>query len=280
LIDTPGHVDFQYEVSRSLQAVEGAILLVDATQGVQAQTIANLYLALEQDLEIIPVINKIDLPAADVDSVTSELRHLLGEKDMQPLMISAKTGQGVEAVLDAIVARVPAAVRSHDLPLRALVFDSLYDDYKGVVAYIRVVEGAAAAGDMVHFLGTQVSDRAVEVGTFLPDMKPVSMLAAGEIGYIATGLKDIQRVRVGDTVALLDTKMKVAPLPGFTIPQPKVFSGFYPTEGSDFPLLREALAELQLSDASLAVVPERNEALGQGFRLLACSIVLHILQEK
>lgn len=266
LIDTPGHVDFQYEVSRSLQAVEGAILLVDATQGVQAQTIANLYLALEQDLTIIPVINKIDLPAAHVTEVMKELESLLGKDQFEPLLISAKTGQGVAEVLDAIIARVPAAATVSDRPLRALVFDSVYDDYKGVVAFVRVEEGKVKRGDHIVFLSGGVSDRAVEVGTFHPQLKTTEELQAGDIGYIATGLKEIQQARVGDTITLLPQKGVAKPLPGFRIPQPKVFSGLYPVNGDDFPLLRQALAELQLNDASLSAVSERNEALGQGFR--------------
>ncbi len=280
LIDTPGHVDFQYEVSRSLQAVEGAILLVDATQGVQAQTIANLYLALEQNLEIIPVINKIDLPAADVPKVTHELERLIGGTP-DIITISAKTGQGVEAVLDAIGERVPTAKVERDKPLRALIFDSTYDDYKGVVAYVRVVEGAVRTRDEIVFLGTGASDRVVETGTFAPGFNPREKLQAGEIGYIATGLKDVRQARVGDTISLTKTRQHVHPLAGFLIPQPKVFAGIYPTSGDAFPDLREAISQLQLNDASLSAQPERSVALGQGFRCGFLGMLhLEIIQER
>jgi GTP-binding protein LepA len=280
LIDTPGHVDFQYEVSRSLQSVEGALLLVDATQGVQAQTIANLYLALEQDLTVIPIINKIDLPAANVAKVTAEINHLLG-KDTDVLQISAKTGQGVEAVLDAIIEQVPAAEQKIDVPLRALIFDSVYDEYKGVVAYVRVEEGSIKAGDALSFLGTDVSDRAVEVGTFAPEFSAAKSLSAGEIGYIATGLKEIRQARVGDTITLASTKAIAKPLAGFKIPQPKVFAGLYPESGDGFPQLREAIMKLQLNDSSLTAQQERSEALGQGFRCGFLGMLhLEIIQER
>lgn len=277
LIDTPGHVDFQYEVSRSLQSVEGAILLVDATQGVQAQTIANLYLAINHNLTIIPVINKIDLPAANVQKVTSEIQHLLGT-DIQPLAISAKTGMGVEAILDEVVKLVPIASTEKEKPLRALIFDSVYDEYKGVVAYVRVVEGSIKSGDSIIFLGTQVQDRAVEVGTFAPEFRASQTISAGEIGYIATGLKEIRQARVGDTIA---TRSNTEALAGFTIPQPKVFAGLYPESGNDFPQLREAIAKLQLSDSSLTAQQERSEALGQGFRCGFLGMLhLEIIQER
>lgn len=281
LIDTPGHVDFQYEVSRSLQAVEGAILLVDATQGVQAQTIANLYLALEQNLEIIPVINKIDLPAANVPKVTQEIKHLLGGSVPDILAISAKTGEGVAKVLDAITERVPAAALESDLPLRALIFDSTYDDYKGVVAYVRIVEGRVAARDDIVFIGTGAGDQVVETGTFAPAFFARAQLQAGEIGYIATGLKDVRQARVGDTITLSKTRQSVEALPGFHIPQPKVFAGIYPAGGDDFPRLREAVAQLQLNDASLTAQPERSSALGQGFRCGFLGMLhLEIIQER
>ena len=281
LIDTPGHVDFQYEVSRSLQAVEGAVLLVDATQGVQAQTIANLYLALEQNLEIIPVINKIDLPAADVPKVTREIKQLLGGAATDLIAISAKTGAGVDQVLDAIVARVPAAAMPVDRPLRALVFDSTYDDYKGVVAYVRIVEGSVSVRDEISFLGTNTSDHVVETGTFAPGLRPRAQLTAGEIGYIATGLKDVRQARVGDTISQPKTKQVVKPLAGFLIPQPKVFAGIYPTGGDEFPQLREAIAQLQLNDASLTAQQERSSALGQGFRCGFLGMLhLEIIQER
>ncbi|MDA1169200.1 MAG: translation elongation factor 4 [bacterium] len=290
LIDTPGHVDFQYEVSRSLKAVEGAILLVDATQGVQAQTVSNLYFALEQNLEIIPVINKIDLPAADVEGVSQEIINLLGSKKEDILHISAKTGQGVLEVLDAVCEKVPAAA-SLPLPegelegvgagLRALIFDSVYDDYKGVVAYVRVMEGSVTQGDSITFLGTDVDDRVVEVGVFKPQFLSRERIGAGEIGYIATGLKNIRQARVGDTITKTVEKQNVQQLPGFAIPQPKVFAGLYPVDGSDFPVLREAMGRLQLNDSSLTAHMERSHALGQGFRCGFLGMLhLEIVQER
>ncbi len=281
LIDTPGHVDFQYEVSRSLQAVEGAILLVDASQGVQAQTLANLYLAVEQGLEIIPVLNKIDLPAADVPKVIEEILKILGGSADDILQISAKTGEGVEAVLDAVAARIMPAKQPQADPLRALIFDSFYDDYKGVVAYVRVFEGAIKARDEIAFLGTNVTDRAVEVGTFAPGWQPADQLRAGEIGYIATGLKEVRNARVGDTITLGTVKAKVEALSGFSIPQPKVYAGIFPRQGDDLALLREAMDQLVLNDASLQVAEERNEALGQGFRCGFLGMLhLEIIQER
>jgi len=280
LIDTPGHVDFQYEVSRSLQAVEGAILLVDATQGVQAQTVSNLYLALEQNLEIIPVINKVDLPAADVPRVKQEIVNLLGVKEGEIMSISAKTGEGVKELLDEIVRRIPPA-KPNTPPLRALIFDSVYDDYKGVVAYVRVVDGAVELADNITFMGTDIGDRVVEVGVFKPKFSATGMLRSGEIGYIATGLKDIRQARVGDTITLTVDKKTAVPLGGFKIPQPKVFAGIYPVSGNDFPQLREAMAKLQLNDASLSARIERSHALGQGFRCGFLGMLhLEIIQER
>lgn len=282
LIDTPGHVDFQYEVSRSLKAVEGAILLVDATQGVQAQTVSNVYFALEQNLEIIPVINKIDLPAADVEGVTKEIVNLLGVDPKDILHISAKTGKGVIELLDRVCEKVPPAkteVKDHSL--RALIFDSVYDDYKGVVAYVRVVEGEIKQGESITFLGTDVDDRVVEVGVFKPQFTARKSLSAGEIGYIATGLKDIRQARVGDTMTKTDQKHLVRPLPGYAIPQPKVFAGLYPVDGSQFHVLREAMAKLELNDASISVHMERSHALGQGFRCGFLGMLhLEIIQER
>lgn len=288
LIDTPGHVDFQYEVSRSLQAVEGAILLVDATQGVQAQTLANLYLALEQNLTVIPVVNKIDLPAANVAGTVAELVKLLGVEEKDVLKISAKTGSGVKELLDEVVKNIPSPQSPHPQPLslykergaalRALIFDSIYDDYKGVVAYVRMVEGEVKRGDTVRFLGTGASDKAVEVGVFRPKLEATEKLSAGEIGYIATGLKNIREARVGDTIAR-DAKAEL--LAGFKIPQPKVFAGVYPARGDDFHLLREAMAKLQLNDASLSAQQERSQALGQGFRCGFLGMLhLEIVQER
>ena len=282
LIDTPGHVDFQYEVSRSLKAVEGAILLVDATQGVQAQTVSNVYFALEQNLEIIPVINKIDLPAADVGGVTKEIVNLLGVDPKDILHISAKTGKGVLELLDRVCEKVPPAkTEIKDKNLRALIFDSVYDDYKGVVAYVRVVEGEIKQGESITFLGTNVDDRVVEVGVFKPQFTATKSLSAGEIGYIATGLKDIRQARVGDTMTKTDQKHLVQPLPGYAIPQPKVFAGLYPVDGSQFHVLREAMSKLELNDASISVHMERSHALGQGFRCGFLGMLhLEIIQER
>src|SRR3989338_6485668 len=281
LIDTPGHVDFQYEVSRSLQAVEGAVLLVDATQGVQAQTISNLYLAVEAGLEIIPVINKIDLPAAKVDEVKQEIVDLIGGRGDDILTISAKTGQGVEKVIKEIVKRVPVAKQDKEKPLRALIFDSIYDEYKGVVAYVRVVEGSIKGGDQISFMGTDVKDNAVEVGVMKPQWQKAESLMAGDIGYIATGLKDVRQARVGDTVVRAEDKAKLTALPGFDVPQPKLFAGIYPADGDNFPELREAIEELQLNDASLQVQAEQSEALGRGFRCGFLGMLhLEIVQER
>ncbi len=282
LIDTPGHVDFQYEVSRSLQAVEGAILLVDATQGVQAQTVSNLYQAIEQDLVIIPVINKIDLPAAQVPKVKKEISNLVGVSEDAILGISAKTGEGVEQLLATIIEKVPAApVAQAADGLRALIFDCVYDDYKGVVAYVRVVDGAVGAGDDILFAAGDVSDTVVEVGIFAPQFRAGQQLSAGEIGYVATGLKDIRQARVGDTITLKRLKGKVRPLNGFRIPQPKVFAGLFPVRGDDFPILREAMAKLQLNDASLHAHVERSSSLGQGFRCGFLGMLhLDIVQER
>lgn len=281
LIDTPGHVDFQYEVSRSLQAVEGAVLLVDATQGVQAQTISNLYLAVEAGLEIIPVINKIDLPAAQVDEVKQEIVDLIGGKGEDVLTISAKTGKGVEKVIEEIVKRVPVAKQDSEKPLRALIFDSIYDEYKGVVAYVRVVEGSIKGGDQISFMGTDMKDNAVEVGVMKPQWQKAERLTAGDIGYIATGLKDVRQARVGDTVVRAEDKAKLKALPGFAVPQPKLFAGIYPADGDNFPELREAIEELQLNDASLQVQAEQSEALGRGFRCGFLGMLhLEIVQER
>ena len=284
LIDTPGHVDFQYEVSRSLKAVEGAILLVDATQGVQAQTVSNVYFALEQNLEIIPVINKIDLPAADVEGVSEEIINLLGVDTEDILHISAKTGKGVPELLDRVCEKVPSSAPTKEqltAPLRALIFDSVYDDYKGVVAYVRVMEGQISQGESITFLGTDVDDRVVEVGVFKPQFSAQKTIGAGEIGYIATGLKDIRQARVGDTITKTSQKQEAKMLPGYAIPQPKVFAGLYPVDGSDFPVLREAMGKLQLNDASLSVHMERSHALGQGFRCGFLGMLhLEIIQER
>jgi GTP-binding protein LepA len=265
LIDTPGHVDFGYEVSRALAACEGAILVVDATQGIEAQTLANLYQAIEADLEIIPVINKIDLPSARPDEVAEDISSLLGTPKEQILRISAKEGTNVEAVLEAIVQRIPAPRGDPEAPLRALIFDSHYDAYKGVVAYVRVKEGRILPGDTLRMMSTQAEWKPVEIGIFAPDMRPVAQLEAGEVGYIATGLKTVRDCRVGDTITSA-ARPAAEPLPGYRHPKPMVFAGIYPVDAEDYPDLRDALEKLQLNDASLVFEPETSQALGFGFR--------------
>jgi GTP-binding protein LepA len=266
LIDTPGHVDFHYEVSRSLAAVEGAILLVDATKGVQAQTIANLYLAIEQGLEIIPVVNKIDLPAADVAKTKKEIIHVLGCREDEILEASGKSGIGVEEILKHVIDRVPAPQGSLEKPLRALIFDSVYDTYKGVVAYVRVVDGAVKRDDVLEMLATEKESVTVEVGHFKPQLVTVPKIQAGEIGYIATGLKDVAHCRVGDTITLTTRKEAVEALPGYKEMKPMVYASLYPVDGDDYNLMRDALEKLKLNDAAFAFEPESNLALGRGFR--------------
>jgi GTP-binding protein LepA len=265
LIDTPGHVDFSYEVGRAMAACEGAVLLVDATQGIEAQTLANLYLALEHDLVIIPVVNKIDLPAARPDEVARELAELIGVPESEVLRISAKLGIGVEEVLEAVVQRVPPPRGDPEAPLQALIFDSHYDPYKGVIAYVRVVNGALAMGRKILVMSTGVTSEPVEIGVFTPDFTPTGRLEAGEVGYVATGLKSVRECRVGDTLTTAD-RPAPEPLPGFRPPRPMVFASFYPSEGEDYELLREALEKLQLNDAALVFQPETSQALGFGFR--------------
>jgi GTP-binding protein LepA len=265
LIDTPGHVDFGYEVSRALQACEGALLVVDAAQGIEAQTLANLYLAIEADLEIIPIINKIDLPAALPEDVAMEVENITGIPAEDAIPISAKHGTNVERVLEAVVKHVPPPSGEPDAPLRALVFDSHYDQYKGVIAYVRVFEGSMTRTDEVQMMSTGVTAEPIEIGTFSPSMKPVKQLTAGEVGYIATGFKTVRECRVGDTITLR-ANPAAAPLPGYKAAKPMVFAGFYPTEGEDYALLREALERLQLNDAALFFEPETSDALNFGFR--------------
>jgi GTP-binding protein LepA len=265
LIDTPGHVDFGYEVSRALAACEGAVLVVDATQGIEAQTLANLYLALNAGLEIIPVINKIDLPSARVDEVKAEVVSLLGGREDDILPISAKEGTNVPALLEAVVRRVPPPTGDAEAPLRALLFDSHYDSYKGVVAYVRVIEGRIRKGDGFHLMATDISGEPVEIGTFSPQMVVTGELSAGEVGYVATGLKTVQECRVGDTLTLADRRA-TEPLPGYQKVKPMVFAGLYPVEGEDYQALKEALEKLQLNDASLTWEPETSQALNFGFR--------------
>ncbi len=265
LIDTPGHVDFGYEVSRALAACEGALLVVDATQGIEAQTLANLYLALNAGLEVLPVINKIDLASARPDEIADDLHHLLGSPPEQILRISAKEGTNVEQVLEAVVDDVPPPRGDASAPLRALIFDSHYDAYKGVIAYVRVVEGSVTPADEVRMLATGAVVKPLEIGYFAPGMAPSGQLSAGEVGYIATGLKTVRECRVGDTIASA-AHPESTPLPGYQHPKPMVFAGFYPVEGEDYANLKEALEKLQLNDASLVYEPETSQALNFGFR--------------
>ena len=265
LIDTPGHVDFAYEVSRALAACEGALLVVDASQGVQAQTLANFYLALEADLAIVPVINKIDLVSAQPEEVAREVEYLLGLPTEEAIFASAKEGSGVEAILEAVVNRIPPPEGRREAPLRALIFDSHYDAYKGVVAYIRVVDGQLRASDPLLLMSSQQAVEPIEVGVFGPAMQPCEALVAGEVGYVATGLKTLQNCRVGDTITGRHNPAPEA-LPGYRPAKPMVFAGLYPAEGEDYALLRDALAKLQLNDASLVYEAENSQALGFGFR--------------
>ena len=280
LIDTPGHVDFNYEVSRALYACEGAVLVVDATQGIEAQTLANLYLALDANLVIIPVINKIDLQSADVEGVRRDLKILLGVEDEEIIPISAKTGFGVEEVLEAIVAKIPAPIRSEDKPLRALIFDSHYDAYKGVIAYVRVFDGSLTSLDKIAMMATGTKIIPVEIGIFSPNMQPIDKLSAGDVGYIATGLKTVSECRVGDTITNA-AKPADTPLPGYQKAKPMVFAGVYPVDGEDFPDLKDALEKLQLNDASLTFEPESSEALNFGFRCGFLGLFhMEIIQER
>lgn len=269
LIDTPGHVDFHYEVSRSLAAVEGAILLVDATKGVQAQTLANLYLAIEQGLEIIPVVNKIDLPNAEPEKTKAEIMHIIGCKKEDILEASGKTGEGVPAILEAVIQKVPAPEGKADTSVRALIFDSVYDTYKGVVAYVKLVDGSVSRDQVLHMLATGKESVAIEVGCFRPAMTALPLLEAGDIGYIATGLKDVRWCRVGDTITLRPKEkemLNVLPLPGYREIHAAVYASFYPIEGDDYALMRDALDKLKLNDAAFRFEPESNQALGRGFR--------------
>jgi GTP-binding protein LepA len=265
LIDTPGHVDFTYEVSRSLQACEGALLVVDAAQGTQAQTLANAYLAIENNLEIVPVVNKIDLPQADPDGAAAELADLIGGEADRVLRISAKTGAGVEDVLDAIVERVPPPAGDIDAPARALIFDSSYDQYRGVVAFVRVVDGRFSTREPLRAMALGTRFEAEELGFFAPTRSESGVLEAGEVGYVITGLKDVSRLRVGDTLTS-EARPAAEPLPGYKDVKPMVFSGLFPTDSDDYPELRDALEKLKLNDAALFYEPETSQALGFGFR--------------
>ncbi len=280
LIDTPGHVDFGYEVSRALNACEGAVLVVDASQGIEAQTLANLYQALDADLEIIPVINKIDLPSAHPDEVAEDIAALIGVPAESVVRISAKAGLNVEQVLETIVEKVPPPKGENNKPASALVFDSHYDSYKGVICYVRVVEGTLRPNDTLRLMSTKVNVKPIEVGIFAPTMKPVSQLTAGEVGYVATGLKTVQDARVGDTITTVSNPA-AEPLPGYRHPKPMVFAGIYPVDADNYSDLRDALEKLQLNDASLTYEPETSQALGFGFRAGFLGLFhMEIIQER
>jgi GTP-binding protein LepA len=265
LIDTPGHVDFTYEVSRSLQACEGAVLVVDAAQGVEAQTVANAYLAIENNLEIVPVVNKIDLPSADPDGTAREIADLIGEQPERVIRASAKTGIGVEELLDAVVERIPPPSGDSSGPGRALVFDSSYDQYRGVVAFVRIVDGTFRPRERLRAMAQGTRFETEELGFFSPTMKPTGSLGAGEVGYVITGLKDVSKLRVGDTLTT-EANPAAEPLPGYKDVKPTVFAGLFPTESDDYPELRDALDKLKLNDAALFYEPETSQALGFGFR--------------
>ncbi|WNM28354.1 translation elongation factor 4 [Demequina capsici] len=265
MIDTPGHVDFTYEVSRSLAACEGAILLVDAAQGIEAQTLANLYLAMENDLTIIPVLNKIDLPSAEPERYAAELAQLIGCDPDDVLRVSGKTGEGVDALLDRVVRDIPAPVGDADAPTRAMIFDSVYDTYRGVVTYVRVVDGALKSREKIAMMSTLATHDLLEIGVISPEPVPTKGLGVGEVGYLITGVKDVRQSKVGDTVTLASRRATTS-LGGYRDPKPMVYSGLFPVDGSDFPILRDALDKLQLNDASLVYEPESSVALGFGFR--------------
>ena len=266
MIDTPGHVDFSYEVSRSLAACEGALLLVDAAQGIEAQTLANLYLAMEHELAIIPVLNKIDLPAAMPDKYAEELAHLIGCEPEDVLRVSGKTGEGVEELLDRIITEVPAPVGDADAPARAMIFDSVYDTYRGVVTFVRVVDGSLSHRERIKMMSTSATHELLEIGVSSPEPEAAKGLGVGEVGYLITGVKDVRQSKVGDTVTSLARPAEDI-IGGYEEPRPMVFSGLFPVDGSDFPVLREALEKLQLNDAALNFEPETSTALGFGFRV-------------
>ncbi|MBN2256893.1 MAG: elongation factor 4 [Anaerolineaceae bacterium] len=280
LIDTPGHVDFNYEVSRALEACEGALLVVDATQGIEAQTLANLYLALESNLVIIPVINKIDLNSARPDEVSDDLTNLLGTPGDQIVRISAKEGLNIDQVLDAIINRIPPPGGQGDEALKALIFDSHYDSYKGVIAYIRVFDGSIKTNSMLRLMATHTELKPVEIGFFGPDLRPVSELFPGDVGYVATGLKTVSECRVGDTITLVSNPAN-RPMPGYRKVKPMVFAGIYPVDGDDYSDLKDALEKLQLNDASLIYDPETSQALNFGFRCGFLGLFhMEIIQER
>ncbi|TFH74555.1 translation elongation factor 4 [Cellulomonas iranensis] len=280
MIDTPGHVDFTYEVSRSLAACEGAVLLVDAAQGIEAQTLANLYLALENDLQIIPVLNKIDLPAAQPEKYAEEIAGLVGGDPADVLKVSGKTGEGVEALLDRIVQTVPAPVGDADAPARAMIFDSVYDTYRGVVTYVRVVDGRLDPRERIVMMSTRATHELLEIGVIAPEPVPTKGLGVGEVGYLITGVKDVRQSKVGDTVTNAAKPADQA-LGGYSDPKPMVFSGLYPIDGSDYPALRDALDKLKLNDAALNYEPETSVALGFGFRVGFLGLLhLEIVRER
>ena len=280
MIDTPGHVDFSYEVSRSLAACEGAILLVDSAQGIEAQTLANLYMAMENDLVIIPVLNKIDLPAADPDKYAEELGNLLGVDPSECIRVSGKTGEGVQELLDRIVAEVPAPKGELDAPTRAMIFDSVYDTFRGVVTYVRVVDGRLTPRQRISMMSTGATHELLEIGVISPEPTPSKGLAAGEVGYLITGVKDVRQSRVGDTVTDSIKKASGA-LAGYQDPKPMVYSGIYPIDGSDYPALRDALDKLKLNDAALVYEPENSVALGFGYRCGFLGLLhLEIIRER
>jgi GTP-binding protein LepA len=280
MIDTPGHVDFTYEVSRSLAACEGAVLLVDAAQGIEAQTLANLYLAMENDLAIIPVLNKIDLPAAQPERYAEEIAGLVGGNPEDVLRVSGKTGEGVPALLDRIVQEVPAPTGDPDAPARAMIFDSVYDTYRGVVTYVRVVDGRLTHRERIAMMSTKATHELLEIGVISPEPMPTSGLGVGEVGYLITGVKDVRQSKVGDTVTDA-AKPAEASLPGYADPKPMVYSGLYPIDGSDYPELRDALDKLKLNDAALTYEPETSVALGFGFRVGFLGLLhLEIVRER
>ena len=281
LIDTPGHVDFAYEVSRSLAAVEGAILLVDATKGVQAQTMANLYQAIEQGLEIIPVVNKIDLPNAEIEKTRQEIIHILGCKPEEILLASGKTGEGVDKILQTVVEKIPPPQGDKNKPLRALIFDSKFDSYKGVLAYVKIVDGQVRREDNILAVATKKESGVIEIGYFKPHMEKCDRLEAGSIGYIATGFKTVEDCRVGDTLTISNFKFQISKLPGYKEIKPMVYASLYPAEGKDYNLMRDALGKLKLNDSAFTFEPESNPALGRGFRCGFLGLLhLEIIQER
>jgi len=280
LIDTPGHVDFSYEVSRSLSACEGALLLVDAAQGIEAQTLTNMYMAMEKDLEIIPVLSKIDIKSARPEEVCEEIVHILGVKDEEVLSVSAKTGQGIENIFDAIISKMTAPEGDTNAPLRALIFDSVYDDYRGVIVYIRIFDGSVKVGDSIYMMKTGRSFEVAELGVFRPDMTRVDELSAGSVGYCTSSIKSIHDVHIGDTITLSKRRSTVA-LPGYRRPLPMVFCGLYPTDNTGFMPLRDAIERLWINDSSFSFEPETSQALGFGFRCGFLGLLhMEIVQER